>query len=131
MNNPFYNLGPLLVHSGGTALWYSIVFMLPEVDRVYFIATNTDEMEASINVITETMVLDGYDNAPCPAIDILDSDRDPGVHETCPILVYGELPDEETMNPSTLSPANATQAPMDPISPADGQNRHLRRMMDD
>ena len=111
--------------------------MLPEVDRVYFIATNSDEtkelesLEAPIGVIRDTMVLDGYENVPCPAIGILDSNRDPGMHETCPILVYGELPDEETMNPSTVSPANATQAPIDTISPADGPTRHLRRMMVD
>jgi len=138
MNNPFYNLRPLLFHDGTNRLWVSIVVMLPEVDRVYFIATNsakTKELEpwgTPLSVIRDTMILDGYKNVSCPAIDILDSNRDPGVHGTCPNLMYGELPDEEeTMKTSTLSPANATEAPVDTISSAGGQNRHLRKMMDD
>lgn len=121
-NSPFYDLdlGPMLWHTGTNRLWTSIVVMFPEVDRMYFIATNSDEtrelnsLDEAVIAIRDAMLLDGYENAPCPAIDSLDSDRDPGKHETCPVLVYGELyeevaVEEDDMPVDEQDPTNVAQ----------------------
>jgi len=71
--------------------------MFPGSDRLYFIVTNygetkeSDSVDEAFSAIQEAMILDGYENAPCPAIATLDSNWDPGDHETCPILMYDEL----------------------------------------
>jgi len=104
INSPFYNLGPILVHSGSNQLSVSEIWMLPDVDRLYFMATNSDETKEldpvwdPFTVIAQAMISDGYEDVPCPSIDSLDTNRDPGEHETCPMLVYGELNEEANVD---------------------------------
>ena len=94
---PYPNLGRVLEHEGSNSLWDTYVVMAPDVDRVYFLATNswlTKQGKKSVGVLVamlENMIAtDKFENATCTSIDILDEGRDPGGHASCPILVYGE-----------------------------------------
>jgi len=90
--------GRLLEHSGSNLLFESYVLMAPEMDRVYFVVTNSAEtkqgepaMQALRPILDNVInITDEIESWTCVYIDTLDEGRDPGVHASCPVMVYGK-----------------------------------------